>query len=138
MQYELQNDVSIAVDELCGWPKHVASEMGQIALSCFGPTRTRPSMATIFEKLIELKQKMAPHHQTRDNAVNEQGKKLCLVCFTKERGECMFIPCRHSATCVDCAMEITSVKGSNRCLLCYARIDDIQEGEFFQTLVPDG
>eukprot|EP01102_Stenamoeba_stenopodia_P000641 TRINITY_DN1060_c0_g1_i14.p1 TRINITY_DN1060_c0_g1~~TRINITY_DN1060_c0_g1_i14.p1 ORF type:complete len:932 (+),score=310.40 TRINITY_DN1060_c0_g1_i14:270-3065(+) len=134
MQHELQGDISNAVDETCGWPKYVASEMSKVALSCVGPTRSRPSMEGILEKLIELKQKVAPRHQTRDETVNKRGKKTCLVCSLRER-ESMFLPCHHSATCLDCAIEITSMKGKNRCPLCYVKIDDVQEGEFYDTLV---
>eukprot|EP01102_Stenamoeba_stenopodia_P000639 TRINITY_DN1060_c0_g1_i11.p1 TRINITY_DN1060_c0_g1~~TRINITY_DN1060_c0_g1_i11.p1 ORF type:complete len:926 (+),score=283.92 TRINITY_DN1060_c0_g1_i11:270-3047(+) len=138
MQHELQGDIMLkAVDDLYGWPKYAAKEMSQIAFSCVGSSRSRPSMDEIGEKLMTLKNKVAPHHQTRDGTVNKRGKKICLVCFVKDRGECAFLPCHHNATCVDCAIEITSKKGNCRCPLCYTKIDDIQEGEFFETLVND-
>eukprot|EP01102_Stenamoeba_stenopodia_P000642 TRINITY_DN1060_c0_g1_i15.p1 TRINITY_DN1060_c0_g1~~TRINITY_DN1060_c0_g1_i15.p1 ORF type:complete len:576 (+),score=207.86 TRINITY_DN1060_c0_g1_i15:1162-2889(+) len=137
IQYELRNDITKAVevcDKLCGWPKYVAIEMSQMALNCVGLSQVRPSTVAIFEKLLSIKQLMAQHHQTRDETVNKIGKKVCLVCFSEDRGECMFLPCHHCATCIDCAIEITSKRGNNRCPLCYTRIDNIEEGEFEHTL----
>eukprot|EP01102_Stenamoeba_stenopodia_P012084 TRINITY_DN3773_c0_g2_i2.p1 TRINITY_DN3773_c0_g2~~TRINITY_DN3773_c0_g2_i2.p1 ORF type:complete len:432 (-),score=81.97 TRINITY_DN3773_c0_g2_i2:323-1618(-) len=133
VQYELMGDSSRAVfvaDAECGWPNNVAVAMGRIALNCVGPSRNRPEASETVENLLEVRTNAAP-----DPVIgNDPKKKKCFVCMVQERC-CMFLPCRHCATCVDCSNEILGIGGNSRCPLCYAKIRDIEEGDFYQTLV---
>lgn len=49
---------------------------------------------------------------------NSDIQNYCLICMQKERN-CLIMPCRHNAICVDCGNEI------ERCPLCEAEISEI-------------
>eukprot|EP01102_Stenamoeba_stenopodia_P009161 TRINITY_DN268_c0_g2_i1.p1 TRINITY_DN268_c0_g2~~TRINITY_DN268_c0_g2_i1.p1 ORF type:complete len:858 (+),score=228.73 TRINITY_DN268_c0_g2_i1:166-2739(+) len=105
------------------WPAQAATDYGTLAMSCVSTDPyDRPSMEEVVKRLTSILQ----DHFQQTSVVADQDER-CVVCMTQAKGECRMEPCKHSATCVDCALEITSKSGNNRCPICKVKITDLNE-----------
>jgi len=56
----------------------------------------------------------------------ESESEMCGVCMIQPSNECVFEPCNHAVTCEECALEINSKEGTNRCPECNRRVTGIK------------
>mmetsp|Transcript_55217 Transcript_55217/g.98296 ORF Transcript_55217/g.98296 Transcript_55217/m.98296 type:complete len:331 (-) Transcript_55217:429-1421(-) len=54
----------------------------------------------------------------------------CVICYAAARS-ILFLPCRHSVCCVNCARQLT------KCPLCNDEFDDVDHGRFEQSYIAD-
>eukprot|EP01102_Stenamoeba_stenopodia_P003649 TRINITY_DN1381_c0_g1_i1.p1 TRINITY_DN1381_c0_g1~~TRINITY_DN1381_c0_g1_i1.p1 ORF type:complete len:150 (-),score=37.34 TRINITY_DN1381_c0_g1_i1:63-479(-) len=108
------------------WPLSVASKVVMMGLDCiFEYVKERPTMNQLIQQLESIV--ATEFANPIDAATSYNDSEMCCVCMAQRAGECEFEPCKHAVTCLDCALEVHSKSGTNRCPLCKRKIDDINE-----------
>eukprot|EP01102_Stenamoeba_stenopodia_P000930 TRINITY_DN1084_c0_g1_i6.p1 TRINITY_DN1084_c0_g1~~TRINITY_DN1084_c0_g1_i6.p1 ORF type:complete len:104 (+),score=20.56 TRINITY_DN1084_c0_g1_i6:243-554(+) len=101
--------------------KSVASVFAEVAMSCVSYSYERPTMQEVVERLTAIEKECFKQNVT---IVPDE---RCCVCMVRAKGGCVMSPCKHSETCLDCALDVISKGGSNRCPICKTKIVDLFE-----------
>eukprot|EP01102_Stenamoeba_stenopodia_P000929 TRINITY_DN1084_c0_g1_i5.p1 TRINITY_DN1084_c0_g1~~TRINITY_DN1084_c0_g1_i5.p1 ORF type:complete len:133 (+),score=23.59 TRINITY_DN1084_c0_g1_i5:2-400(+) len=117
------NAINFADAKSGQWPLQVASEFAEIAMSCVSYSYERPTMEQVVERLTTIETK----HLKQNTSMIVPDDERCCMCMVKAKGECVMNPCKHAETCLDCALDVISKGGSNRCPICKTKIVDLFE-----------